>query len=184
MFRLPYSITLPSGEYEINTNTWDILIILECFNDPDLENSEKIYFCLSAFYYDFENMPEEDYETAFEKALEFFDAGMEKSERHTPRTMDWKQDAPLIFPAINRIAGCEVRSLDEIHWWTFMGWFMEIREGIFSDICTLRHKKATGKKLEKGEKEYWNANKQICQLHERLTEAEKKAKEKLLKMLD
>ncbi len=47
------------------------------------------------------------------------------------KVMDWEQDEPILFPAINQVAGCEVRSVPYIHWWTFVGYFMEIREGIF-----------------------------------------------------
>ena len=100
-----------------------------------------------------------------------------------PRSMDWAQDAPLIFPAVNRAAGFEVRSVEYMHWWTFVGLFMEIRESVFSTVLNLRQKKNRGKKLEKHEKEFWDENKGICVLKARLTDEEKAEKDALEKLL-
>ena len=78
------------------------------------------------------------------------------------------------------MAGREVRSLPYVHWWTFMGWFMEIGEGVYSSILSLRQKKAKGKKFEKWETEYWSANKDLCELKPKYTEAEKEAQKHIL----
>ena len=48
--------------------------------------------------------------------------------------MDWDQDAPLIVPAINKVLGGEVRAMPYLHWWTFVGAYMEIGEGVFSSV--------------------------------------------------
>ena len=42
-----------------------------------------------------------------------------------------------------------------------MGYFMEIHDGIFSQVMTLRAKKAKGKKLEKWEREYYDENREL-----------------------
>ena len=83
------------------------------------------------------------------------DHGSVDNGRPSPRTMDWTQDANLIFPAVNKAAGFEVRGVDYMHWWTFMGYFMEIRDTTYATILGLRGKKARGKKLEKDEKELY-----------------------------
>ena len=158
---------------------------MQAFNDPELEEEEKLYVCLYILYRDFEDMPQSDYEAAYKAAAEFLDCGMKSDKKQgkpSPRTMDWEQDAPILFPAINAVAGREVRSLPYLHWWTFMGYFMEIRDGVFAQVMALRSKKARGKKLEKWEQEFWAANKDICVLAPRLTKEEQEERDRINKM--
>ena len=116
-------------------------------------------------------------------AVAFIDHGSVDSGRPSPRTMDWSQDANLIFPAVNRVAGFEVRGVAYMHWWTFMGYFMEIRDTTYATILGLRGKKARGKKLEKDEREFWNHNRGICELKKRYTEEELAEQERLKAIL-
>jgi hypothetical protein len=60
---------------------------------------------------------------------------------------------------------------------------MEIRNSVYATVLNLRQKKAKGKKLEKHEKEFWNANKKLCVLQTKLTKEEKEEKARLLAML-
>ena len=46
-----------------------------------------------------------------------------------------------------------------LHWWTFLGAYMEIGESLFSQILSVRMKKAKGKKLEDWEREFYKENK-------------------------
>ena len=112
------------------------------------------------------------------------DCGMHTDDKPSVKTMDWVQDETIMFPAINKVAGCEVRTLDYLHWWTFMGYFMEIDEGIFSHVLSIRHKKAKGKKLEKWERDFWQANKDICVLRQKLSAEEQAAKDRLNALLN
>lgn len=181
--RLPRSLDVNGTEYRIRTDYRDILNVLVAFADPELSSGEKIYVCLVVLYEDFENIPPEDYEEAYKQASSFIDCGREPDEKQSPRVMDWEQDEQLIFPAINKVAGMEVRSCDYVHWWTFMGWFLEISEGTFSQVISLRQKKAKGKKLEKWEQQFWSDNKKICTLRPKLTEEEQAAKDRLNALL-
>ena len=88
-----------------------------------------------------------------------------------------------MLPAINHVAGFEVRAAEYIHWWTFMGYYMEISEGIFSHILGLRVKKAKGKPLEKWEREYWRENKALCVLNAKLSEEEKAERDRINALL-
>lgn len=182
--RLPVSLEVGGAEWEIRTDYRDILMIMEAFNDPELEAKEKLFVCLVILYRDFENIPTEDYMEAYEKALWFLDVGEEPEDKRSPRVMDWEQDERILFPAINSVAGCEVRSRDYIHWWTFMGYFMEIREGVFAEVLSLRQKKSRGKKLQKWEQDFWSSNKNLCTLRPRLTKEEKEQRDKLKALLD
>lgn len=180
---LPTQLTVNGCSYAIRTHFQAILDILCAFDDPELENEEKAYTCLYILYEDFFDIPEKDYEAAFKAALEFIEHGASSDKGKSVRLMDWEQDAPLLFPAINKVAGCEVRSAAYIHWWTFLGYYMEISNGVFSQILGMRAKKAKGKPLEKWEKEYWSANKDICELKTKLTAEEQAAKDRLNALL-
>ena len=68
------------------------------------------------------------------------------------------------LPAVNKIAGFETRGRQTIHWWTFYGWFMEIDDGLFSQVLSIRQKLAKGKKLEKWEQEFLRNNQKLCEL--------------------
>jgi hypothetical protein len=59
-----------------------------------------------------------------------------------------------------------------MHWWTFMGYFMEIRDTTYATILGLRGKKAHGKRLEKDEREFWQHNRGLCELRTKYTEDE------------
>lgn len=181
IWELPKSLTVNGKEHKIRTDYRDVLNILAAFDDPDLDVMEKELVCLSVLYEDFEDMESADYPEAYRQAIGFIDNGSEG--KAGPRTMDWEQDARLLFPAVNRAAGVEVRSLEYLHWHTFLGYFMEIRDSIYSTVLGIRQKKAKGKKLEKWEKDFWAANKDICVLKTRLTEEEKEEKERLKAML-
>lgn len=180
---LPRSLTVNGTEYPIRTDFRDVLGILCAFSDPELEDEEKIYICLFILYEDFDSIPQADYEAAFRAALAFIDNGAEPTDRKSPRIMDWEQDAKLLFPAVNKVAGYETRSCDYLHWWTFLGYYMEISDGVFSHVLSLRSKRAKGKKLEKWELDYWSANKSICVLKPKLSAEEQAEKDRLNALL-
>ena len=182
--RLPTSLTVAGKEYSIRTDFRDVLNIIAAYGDPELEDEEKVYVCLYILYEDFASMPSSAYESAYKEAVKFIDCGMATDGKSSARTMDWEQDEPILFPAINKVAGREVRTMEYLHWWTFMGYFMEINEGIFSHVLSIRHKKAKGKKLEKWERDFWQANKDICVLRQKLSEEERAAKDRLNALLN
>lgn len=181
---LPRSVFVGGEEYAVRTDFRDILKIVTAFSDPELEDSEKVYICLFIFYEDFDSLPSDDYEEAFKEALRFIDRDADDDDpRKNPRVMDWEQDEAIMFPAINRVAGFETRSAEYVHWWTFMGYYMEISDGVFSNVLSIRLKKAKGKKLEKWEREFWSSNKRICVLKEKLSAEEQAEKDRLNALL-
>lgn len=180
---LPKTLSVNGIEYDIRSDFRDVLKIVCAFNDPELQDEEKIYVCLFILYTDFDRIPKDDYEAAFEAAMDFIDHGIKADDKKSPRVMDWEQDEGIMFPAMNKVAGFETRSVDYLHWWTFMGYFMEISEGVFSHVISLRNKKARNKPLDKWEREYWNANKSLCVLKPKLTAEEQEARDRLNAML-
>ena len=164
VWELPTSIVVGGIDYEIRTDFRAVLDILKTFNDPDFENDEKWIVCLTILYVDFGNMPPQDYEEAIEKAIEFIDMGIKDDGKKQPHVMDWEHDAPVIIPSVNRVLGKEIRAMQYLHWWTFLGAYMEIGESLFSQILSVRMKKAKGKKLEKWEMEFYRNNKELIDL--------------------
>lgn len=179
---LPKTLEVGNVEYDIRTDFRDILNVLLAFDDPNLDESEKAYVCLYVIYIDFEKMPPKDYKEAIKKAVEFIDHGSSKNKKKSPRVMDWEQDESILFPAINKAAGFEVREKPYIHWWTFMGYYLEIQEGVFSHVVSIRAKKKKGKKLEKWEQEFYNANQDIIKLKPKLSDEDLAIKERLDKL--
>ena len=180
---LPTSLTVNGIEHPIRYQYTAILDIFRALNARDLEDNEKVYCCLLILYEDFDEIPEEDYQAAFDAAREFIDNGMGEEKRDNIKKVDFEQDEKLLIPAINRVAGREIRLDPDIHWWTFLGWFMEIGECTYSQVLNIRNKKAKGKPLEKWEQEFYAANKKICDIQIRLTEEEKEAERKLNEFL-
>lgn len=182
IFDLPTSVEFGGREWAIETDYRQVIRVLSAFEDPDLTEAEKATICLYNLYVDLEDIPGDQMQEAFDAALAFIDAG-NGGDEGGPRTMDWTQDAPLIFPAVNRAAGFEVRSVDYMHWWTFLGYFMEIKDTTYATVLGIRSKKGRGKKLEKWEKDYWNENRKVCELKTRYTEEELEEQERLRKII-
>lgn len=162
-YSLPISLNVGGIDYEIREDYRAALDILSAFNDDDLADSQKIQVAIEILYYPVVP-PEEHLEEAFEKALWYLDCGIEPDDTPKPRTMDWEKDAPIIFPQVNKVAGFDVRKPVLIHWWTFYGWFMEIEDGLFSQVLAIRQKLSKGKKLEPWEREFLANNSKLCEL--------------------
>lgn len=173
-WELPTFLKAGGRAYEIDSDFRTVLRVLAAYGDPELSASEKALVCLANIYADFEDIPAAHLQEAYEAAVRFIDNGRTPDERG-PRAMDWEQDAPLIFPAVNGVAGFEVRSVGYLHWHTFLGYFMEIKEGVFSTVVRLRQKRNKSQKLDEAEREFWRGNRKICELKVRLSAAEQAA---------
>lgn len=160
---LPTSLQIAGKEYKIQTDYRNILRIMMAYMDKELKDTEKVYICMRRLYGDdFYKIPGKDYEEAIKAANKFIECS-EKDDKPSPRVVNWEKDEQLLFPAINKAAGTEIRALPYLHWWTFLGYFQSIDpESTWGFILTLRQKRARGKKLEKYEKEFWNNNRFIC----------------------
>ena len=89
-----------------------------------------------------------------------------------PKLMDWEHDFNLLVAPINRVLGYEIRSVDYLHWYTFLSGYYEIGECTFSNVVSIRNKKQKGKKLEKWEQDFYRENKKMIDLPEKLTKEE------------
>ena len=182
---LPRYVTVAGEPHEVRTDYRDILNIISAINDPELEDYEKAYALLVIFYPDLPDIPEEDLEAAYKAAVEFIEYGADHTsdKRPSKKLVDWEQDERIMIPAINKVAGMEIRTAEYLHWWTFLGYYMEITEGVYSQVLALRSKKARNKKLEKWEREFWANNRDICAIKPRLSQEEMEARDRLNAML-
>ena len=97
--------------------------------------------------------------------------------------MDWEQDAHAIIADVNKVAGCEVRSLPYLHWWTFLSYFQAIGEGQLSTLVSIRDKIRRGKKLEKWEQDYYRENKNRIDFKKKYSAEDIAEQERLKKLL-
>ena len=73
--------------------------------------------------------------------------------------MSWEKDFDIISSAINKNNSEDIRAVPYMHWWTFIGKYMEIGESVFSTVVSIRDKLQKGEKLEKWESEFYSHNK-------------------------
>ena len=164
MWKLPDSIELGGVQYGIRTDFRAILDILRAMADSELNDYVKIEVLFDIFFLDAEEIPNEYLQEAIDKTFAFIDCGISGEGKSKARLMDWDKDSPLIASAINKNMGKDIRSVKYMHWWTFMGAYMEISEGLFHEILQIRQKKMNGKKLEKWELEFYRKNKKLIDL--------------------
>lgn len=174
MYDLPTTIIIDDKEFNIRNNG-DYRMVLDCFdilNSVDLNKQERLLSCLIIFYdnmYDINDLTElGDLNKATLQMFNFFNCGQpENMKKSDIRLIDWDKDSQMIVSGVNNVAKLEVRSVEYMHWWTFMGYFNSIGESTLSTVVSIRHKIATNKKLEKYEQEFKRDNPQyfMIRLH-------------------
>ena len=161
--QLPTTLKINGTDYKIRSDYRNILRIFIAFNSDELSDEEKAYIFLQRMYVD--QIPKNDIQAAYEAATAFIENHEHSSNKRQPKLVDWEKDEPLVFAAINKVAGKEVRAVEYMHWWTFLGYFQCIdREDTWGAVLTIRQKRARHKKLEKYESEFFNANREMCEL--------------------
>ena len=172
-YTLPTSVEINGQEYEVRSDFRVILDILEAIGDVELDDQQRAAVVLDIFYPRFEDMPADDYEEAIAKCMWFINCGqMEETGKKPKKLVDWQQDFPVIVSPVNRVMGTEVRLLEYMHWWTFIGAYQEIGECLFAQIVGIRQKLANGKALDKSEREFYRNNRNLVDLKQRYTDWE------------
>lgn len=181
-WEFPTSLNIGGTDYEIRTDYRAVLDLLAALNDKDLEDEDKrieAYMksrvILEIMFPKCDDIPDEYVQEALDKVAEFIDMGIVEDSKK-PKMMDWEQDAPILVPAINKVLNTEIRAQKHIHWWTFLGAYMEIGESLFSNIIHIRQKKAKRQKLEKWEQEFYKENKSLIDFKEKKEKRSEKEK--------
>lgn len=167
MYSLQTSVQIGQASFEIR-NKGDFRMVLDCFealNDEELTQTEQMYSALIIFYEDLNSIEDvmlhnDVLVELYKEMMKFFNNGEEQVTSNTGgyKLIDWQKDSNLIISAINNVAKTEVRALDYLHWWTFLGYYTAIGECTLSTIISIRYKIANGKKLEKHEKKFRDDN--------------------------
>lgn len=167
---LPKSLEIDGKQYPIRSDYRNILAIFQAFNDKNLTRYEQFSVMLDLLYTD-KKPP--DTQKAIEKGVWFINCGKAEAQEQNEKIIDWEQDEQLIFSAVNNVAGKEVRACEYLHWWTFMGFFNCIGEGLFSAVVSVRSKLSKGKRLEKWEKEFYRNYPELIKFKENYSDTEK-----------
>ena len=170
MYRLPTSITTSSGRTFELTDKGDYRVVLECFkalNDEDLGEDEKVLAALLIFYNEFNDFEDviytdkTDLKELAEAMFKFFKCNQQEIGCNTnKKLLDWEGDEHIIVAAINNVAHTEIRALDYLHWFTFMGYYLSIGDSVLSTVVGIRNKILEGKKLEDYENKFRTDNPQ------------------------
>ena len=161
---LPQALTVAGRQMPIRADFRNVLRMIEALGDERLTEQERCFICLKRLYA--VPVPVVSAAEALRQAFWFCDGGdMPKSKPEPIRVLDWKHDESMLMPAISRSAGVpEIRALPFLHWWTFLGLFGEIGDGIFSAVMHIRQKRARGKRLEQHEREFLLRHKELVLL--------------------
>lgn len=189
---LPEVLTVGGEDYSIRTDYRNILQVFEAFQDPDLHPEEKWIVAIYLLFEDFSCADDVleaaqdgfDLGEAMKQISWFISAGQPEKQVLEQPTYNWRQDEQIIFSAVNKVAGREIRELEYLHWWTFLGYFNEVGEGTFSFIVGIRNKMNKGKKLEKHEKEFLAHNKELVLMKKPLTKEEQEQEDAYNSLLD
>lgn len=174
VYSLPTTVDVNGTTYPIQSDYRAILDILVALTDRELDERDKAETALTIFYPGFDEMPVSDYQEALNQCFRFIDHGQENREKKKqPEIMSWAQDFDLYIAPINRIAGCEIRALEYLHWYTFLSYYQEIGDCLFAHVVSIRDKKSRGKPLDKQEREFYRRNREIIDLKTNYTDAEK-----------
>lgn len=175
-YSLPTTLNIAGKDLAIRYDYRAILDCMEILRADDLDERERTIAFLEVFYENAEEI--EDLNEAIKKAIAFISNGTDDNDTHR-EYMRWDHDFKFIVSPVNKVLGTEIRSLPELHWWTFLGAFREIGECYFQNIVSIRHKKMKHQKLEKWEQEFYRDNQRDIDLPVKY----KKNEENLLSML-
>ena len=167
MYGLPTKVTVDDLEFNIRKRG-DFRMVLDCFKalqDEELSEDYRVLASLLIFYNEFNDLEDlQEYEPQLnglvKEMYRFINGGEESSpgaERDTT-LVDWEQDSQIVCAAINNVANTEIRSVEYLHWWTFLGYYMSIGQSVLSTVVSIRDKIAKHKKLDDWEKEFKKNN--------------------------
>lgn len=181
---LPTAVKINGMEHGINTDYRDILDIIEHLQDEKERMQTRAYIAMSLFYVDFKSVPSEEWESAAKQMMDFINGGEKDDEAMpSPKRIDWVQDEGIIAADVNRVMGCEIRSLPFLHWWSFLAGFRAVGEGQLSAVVAIREKRRKGQKLEKWEREFYAENKSRIDFKNKYTTEEQAERERLQALL-
>ncbi len=168
MDKLPTKIKVNDNIYNINYDFRTIINIILAFEDKELTNSEQVYIMLKNLYE--EEIRPEDMVEAMKKGLKFIDGGVEPDLENNikpKRIYSFKKDGNYIFSGINQTHHINLSENENMHWWVFLSFFMDMStDCTFGELVYYRKRKNENK-LTKEEKEQYKKIKKLVDLEEK-----------------
>ena len=180
LWSLPQKAVFGQEEYPFNGDFRNILQIISHWNDESIPALFRWRIALKRFY--MRPVPREHWEKAMDYLAHF--VCPDASGGNGPKLLDWDLDAELIVADVNRVAGCEIRALPFVHWWTFLSWFHGVGEGQLATVVAIRDKLRRGKKLEPWEQTYYRDNHDRIAMRPTLSPEERLQKQQLEMLLE
>lgn len=176
---LPTALEVGGQSYAIRYDWRAVIDVINILGSEDFQDAEKYFCALKVFYVDFAKIPVRSYQEAMERCYEFIGYGNNR-DSGGPTLMSWKQDMKYIISPVSKTIGQDVRSIrydpatntGGLHWWTFLSAYMEIGDCLFAQILKIREKRSKGKPLDAAEKEWYQKNRDIVDLHDSYTAAD------------
>ena len=180
-YTLPKVMLIGEKEYAVRYDYRCILDICAALEDPELNKTDRITAALQIFYPEFDEIPGEHLKEAVERCFWFINGGEEHPGKKGPKLVSWEKDVKYIISPINRVIGREVRetpydietNTGGLHWWTFLAAYMEIGDCVFAQTVRIRNLLANGKHLDKQDREWYEKNHDLVDIHPKLSSAEK-----------
>ena len=168
MFELQKSVTIDGSTYKVRTDFRVILEIFVMLNDPDLDDGDKTEALMQMFYTE----RPKDTEKAIQGFVNFIEPRKPSGSKGTS-LVDWQNDFDLIAAAVNHVLGTECRALPYLHWYSFMGAYMEISpDSLFTRVLSIRDKLKSGKRMEKWEWRWYLKNRELVDLPMKYSDSE------------
>lgn len=170
MYELPTTVDIDGNVFHIRRKG-DFRVILDCFaalQDDELDKEYKILTAIIIFYEEFDSLEDTNKYGEFLEKLtlemfKFINCGQDnqRGAESEISLINWEDDSQIICAAVNNVAKQEVRILEYLHWWTFLGYYMSVGQSVLSTVVSIRDKVYRGKKLDKWEQDFKKENPQF-----------------------
>ena len=139
---------------------------MQAFEDDSLSNDEKILIMLDILYEE-DEFGEDTILEAVDKAIWFLSQGNTQPVKAEKPLSRLDKDEQLIFAAVNEVAHTDIRTDDNMHYWTYLSYMQAISShSLFASIVRIREKRNKGLKLEPEEKKFYKEHKEMIDLQD------------------
>lgn len=169
-WKLPEALRVGQKNWPIRSAFEHGLNCMRVLESEELDSAEKADCVVRILFPDWQDIYADGLaEESIKEAFEFLNAGLEPkqngtrddtSEENKP-IIFWEKDWSLMVAAINEHRDRDIRTEENLHWWTFYGYILGIdKESLYAQILSLRDKMRRGEKLNKMEVKYIEENPQ------------------------
>lgn len=175
LYSLPTQAKIGKNIYDLNTDFRVMLKIFRALEDASLPEILRWQVALKLFFR--QEVCPRDRQEAMEYLVQFLCCGKQGTDAKP--LIHWDLDADAIIAGVNAAAGQEVRTLPQVHWWTFLSWFHAMPPGQLSARVAIRQKLQKGQKLDPWEQEFYRENRDLVQMRPPMSREERAHRDRL-----